>query len=62
MNIIFTKPIGKSLTGSLKRHKTEKGGKYESQYESAGESYVPLAQKTDKMGTKPILSRGIQSI
>ena len=52
MNIIFIKPIGKSLTGSLKRHNNKgslpaggQGGKYENPHESVWARYVPLAQK-----------------
>ena len=41
-DIVFTKTLGKSLTGSSKRHKTQKGGKYEYQHKSVWKRYLQL--------------------
>ena len=62
MNIIFIKTLGKSLTGSSKRHKTQKGGKYEDQHESVGARYVPLATKNRLNGRKLPKEQGAYKI
>jgi hypothetical protein len=50
MNIIFTKPTGRSLTGLSKRHKNKKDGKYEDQPKSIWARYVRLAHKMQIKG------------
>ena len=57
MNIIFTKPTGKSLISSSKRHKTKKGGKYESQHESVWERNIHLARETAKKGNYSLIGQ-----
>ena len=50
--------------GSSKRNKKtiKEGGKYENQHENIWKKYVPLAQKSDKIGEYPLKSKSIRSV
>jgi hypothetical protein len=50
MKTIFTKPIGKSLTGSSKRHKKKEGGKNMKINPRVYAWYVLLAQNIQTRG------------